>query len=124
MTNSTVTSTDLMLTDWHRPSLLPLPSGQLVIGATWRISGGKDRAVTLTSTDGINWSAPHMLRPNGGGGQLVYSMTVDADGTLLALLGDSGSILNAREWENAASLGPTARTSAPLVPLVQRVSGP
>jgi hypothetical protein len=79
------------------PTLLALRDGGVVLGGTMTSQqlnpdGGfarQDRAVLLTSADGIHWSAPRLLRDFGGDSQVIQFMADDGQGGVLVLVEDS-----------------------------------
>lgn len=64
----------------------------------WLVAGalreGKDRwraALQVSADDGKTWSAPRLLRPQGGFGQQVVGLAEEPDGALLAVVADNES---------------------------------
>ncbi|MBZ0231820.1 MAG: hypothetical protein K8M05_05675 [Deltaproteobacteria bacterium] len=101
--------------------------GRVVIGAQRSEALGspasgyttiRDRAVLWSSTDGLTWSAPKVLRPDGGNGQVVWSMGLDADGTLLIVVGDTGGYRSAPLLDTAYLETPLSQPATCDVSLV------
>lgn len=75
-----------------------LPDGRFVLGGTMtsRQLAGADggnfhqqRVVLKTSADGLTWSAPRVVRPEGGDFQSLGGLSVEADGAVLLLITDN-----------------------------------
>lgn len=89
----------------------------------------RDRAVLWSSTDGLTWSTPKLLRPDGGNGQVVWSMGLDGDGKLLTVVGDNGGYrhtyhLDAAYFEAGALSQPAICDVTLVVPALMRTDPP
>jgi hypothetical protein len=83
--------------------------------------------VLWSSADGVTWSAPKVLRPQGGNGQLVWSMGLDGDGKLFAVVGDNGTLGPGEmldEYYFAHSPGAAACAATALTAGIMRVDPP
>ncbi len=70
---------------------LQLPSGRLVAGGRLLEDPDRARAALITSDDGgLTWSAPRLVRPDGGQGQHVVGLALDGEDLLITL------------WDNAS----------------------
>jgi hypothetical protein len=89
----------------------------------------RDRAVLYASTDGLDWSMPRVLRPDGGNGQVVYSLGLDTDGKLVTVVGDNGGyrateLLDAAFFEAGTPSLPATCDLTLVVPALMRVDAP
>jgi hypothetical protein len=80
--------------DWVNPTpIVTLADGRLALGLSRRSGRDQRRAAYVTSSDdGVTWSAPIDLRPQGGQGQQVFSLTPLDGGGLQAVIGDNGAM--------------------------------
>jgi hypothetical protein len=74
------------------PSVLMLPDGRIAMFTVERQALAVHRAVVRTSTDGLTWSSPRLLRPDGGAGQSIAGVTLEPDGNVLIVMGDNESL--------------------------------
>lgn len=96
--------------------LLQRADGALVLATGLRQRDEVAKAGYRVSTDGgVTWSAPELLRPDGGNGQSVEALTQDADGGLLAVIGENNSM---RAWL-LADIGPFVETNEVYYPPIR-----
>lgn len=115
--------------------LVRLADGRVAVGAqrsevlgtpSMGFDARRDRAVLWSSADGSTWSAPRELRPDGGNGQVVWSLAVEPDGKLLAVVGDDeriGSATPSLDERYFATANPACQAAA-LAPGLMRVDAP
>ncbi len=91
------TRATLPTSDWFDPApLVVLRDGSFVFGATLTRAFEERRAVASFSADRKpSWTEATDVRPQGGFGQKVLGLAGEADGGVLAVLGDNGSL---RAW--------------------------
>lgn len=53
------------------------------------------------SSDGVLWSAPRDVRPDGSANQTVWASAAEPNGHLLVIVGDSGSPSEDLTWKTA-----------------------
>ena len=76
--------------------LLQRPDGALIVAAGIQPRDEIAKAAYVVSTDGgQTWTAPRLIRPDGGNGQSVIALALDGDGGLIAVVGENNSM---RGW--------------------------
>jgi hypothetical protein len=103
--------------------------GEVIGSASTGYATIRDRAVLFSSTNGIDWSMPRELRPDGGNGQVVWSLGLDTDGKLVTVVGDNGGyrnadLLDAAFFEGAALPQPAICDVTLVIPALMRVDAP
>lgn len=116
LATTSVISTNVAVDLTDTVQLLQRADGTLVLATGLRQRDEVAKAVYFTSTDGgATWSAPVMFRPDGGNGQSVIALAEEADGGLLAVIGENNSM---RAWA-LADIGPFGETNEVFYPPIR-----
>jgi len=80
-----------ILPSYWEPPMVPvrLDDGRVAFMGTMNAGADLERAAWTVSADGVSWSEPALIRPEGGYDQEIWGATATPDGRVVVIVGDN-----------------------------------